>query len=50
MRLLFHAVLITGFFVGGDMMLNHGQWTRAFNTKVLYVSKSFQRELNQIVD
>ena len=50
MRLLFHAVLIFGFFIGGDLMLNHGQWTRALNTHALQISKTFQREVSRLVD
>ena len=50
MRLLFHAVLILGFFVGGDILLNHGQGTRAMNTEILHFSKSFQRQINRLVD
>jgi hypothetical protein len=49
-RLLFHAVLIVGFFVGGDILLNHGEGTRAMNTKILHVSKDFQRQINRLVD
>jgi hypothetical protein len=49
-RLLFHAVLILGFFVGGDILLNHGQGTRAINTEILHFSKNFQRQINRLVD
>ena len=50
MRLLFHAVLSLGFFVGGDILLNHGQGTRAFNTEILHISKDIQRQINRLVD
>ncbi len=50
MRLLFHAVLIFGFFIGGDLMLNQGRWTRDLNTEVLQISKTFKRQVNRLVD
>ena len=50
MRLLFHAVLIFGFFVGGDILLNHGQGTRAMNTEILQFSKNFQLQINRLID
>ena len=50
MRLLFHAVLIVGFFVGGDLLLNRGQATHAFNIQALKISKEFQREVSRLID
>ena len=50
MKLLIHAAVITAFFIGSDMVLNHGAVTRAFNAKILHISKEFQREVTRLVD
>ena len=49
-KLLIHAAVITAFFIGSDIVLNHGTVTRALNAKVLHVSKEFQREVTSLVD
>ena len=50
MRLLFHAVLMFGFFVGADILLNHGEGTRAMNTQALHISKDVQHQINRLID